>query len=73
MATKKITLNELRSLVKDIIKEEIEKPKENTFNVEDFYKWWGNKYRLSSDFLKKVKYELVALFLNNRMDSFSYR
>lgn len=58
MTTKKITLNELRSLVKDIIKEEIEKPKEITFNVEDFYKWWGNKYRLNSDFLKKVKYEL---------------
>jgi hypothetical protein len=58
MATKKITLNELRNLVKQIIKEEMEKPKENTFNVEDFYKWWGNKYKLSSDFLKKVKYEL---------------
>jgi len=38
--------------------EEFETPKENTFNIEDFYKWWGNKYKLSSDFLKKVKYEL---------------
>jgi hypothetical protein len=58
MVRKKITLNELRGLVKQIIKEEFETPKENTFNVEDFYKWWGNKYKLSSDFLKKVKYEL---------------
>jgi len=58
MATKKIILNKLRNLVKQIIKEEFEKPKENTFNVEDFYRWWGNKYKLSSDFLKKVKYEL---------------
>ena len=38
MATKKIILNKLRNLVKQIIKEEFEKPKENTFNVEDFYR-----------------------------------
>jgi hypothetical protein len=63
MATKKIILNELRSLVKQIIKEEMEKPKENTFNVEDFYKWWGNKYKLSSDFLKRLNMNWMVLVM----------
>lgn len=58
MSNKKITLNELKILIKKILNEETETPNENIFDVEDFYKWWGNKYKFSSDFLKKVKYEL---------------
>ena len=58
MVTKKITLNELRSILKQVIKEEFKKPEESTSNDEDLYKWWGSKYKLSSDFLEKVKYEL---------------
>jgi hypothetical protein len=49
-------INEVKNIINEVIVESIAVP--HDFDENEFYRWIGTKYQITSNFLKSVKYQL---------------